>query len=385
MANIAAQTVGGARKLTAPTPELLKTNGDGGPFGDQNLNPLSLGSVLNPSPALSIRPCESTNPPTPDQIPYFDKYTNNSETDEANNWIRDLELMHQWTSSTSLTLCGLEEVKYIWQIVVPKEAIAQKFLMHEILAFSALHLAHLRPDQARAYSVLSDHHQGIAVNTIRNLLSSTITSENCNALFAASAIITLTGFASNFTETAPPLDDILDLFLLIRGMHGILKSAWDKIMQGPLARIIKSGLDPPPQPLLEELLCHVEDLKSCLDSKLVRSDVQSLCMDTIANFHESVDMATHHSDGRELRVVFTWPIKLSPDFMLLLRQNEPFALALLAHYCVILHCAEEKYWFIRGWGSKVVKAIANSIDPAWEQCIRWPVQYIMGQNYLPSG
>ena len=37
---------------------------------------------------------------SPDPFPYFARFVNKSESNETHTWIRDLELMHQWTAST---------------------------------------------------------------------------------------------------------------------------------------------------------------------------------------------------------------------------------------------------------------------------------------------
>lgn len=53
----------------------------------------------------------------------------------------DLELMMQWCNSTYQVLTRNERTDPIWRLHVPEEALSHPFLMHRILALSALHIA----------------------------------------------------------------------------------------------------------------------------------------------------------------------------------------------------------------------------------------------------
>lgn len=321
---------------------------------------------------------------SPDPFPYFARFVNESESNETHTWIRDLELMHQWTASTYQTLTGLEEVRQIWKLTIPKMAFTHTYLMHEILAVSASHLAYLQPDHRRAYYMLATYHQNIAINIIRMELSS-ITSENCHALFAASSLVTLTAFSSpNSVNLATPIDDLVDIFLLIRGMNGILKSAFEMIKEGPLGYILDSRPTPSPTPLPLTLLSRLAELSTLLTTQEPDHDVRELCGVAISNLMETATLGVTHTDDQELLVTFTWPIRVSVGFISLLRQRNGVALAILAHYCIILHTAEHnatrKNWFLSGWGSRIVESITSTVDPIWQDSVRWPMECIAGSK-----
>lgn len=321
---------------------------------------------------------------SPDPFPYFARFVNESEPNETHTCIRDLELMHQWTTSTYQTLTGLEEVRQILKLTIPKMAFTHTYLMHEILALSASHLAYLQPDHRHAYSMLATHHQNIAINIMRMELSS-ITSENCHALFVTSSLVALTAFSSpDSVNPATPIDDLVDIFLLMRGMHGILKSAFEMIKEGPLGSILDSGPAPPSTSLLLVLLSRLGELSTLLTTREPDRDVRELCSVAISNFMETTALGITHTDDRELRVAFIWPIGVSMGFISLLRQRNGVALAILAHYCIILHTAEHsatrKNWFLSGWGSRIVESITSTVDPIWQDSVRWPMECIAGSK-----
>ncbi|KAK2764728.1 hypothetical protein CKAH01_04893 [Colletotrichum kahawae] len=61
------------------------------------------------------------------------------------SWTADLGLMNHFTSMTSATLPGAN--LHTWKDKVPKVATDYPFLMHQILAVSAFHLASLEPQK----------------------------------------------------------------------------------------------------------------------------------------------------------------------------------------------------------------------------------------------
>jgi hypothetical protein len=64
-------------------------------------------------------------------------------------------------------------VRQVWMQYVPQQALQNSFLMHGILALSALHLAYLSNYQETKYLQLCDKHQSIALKRFREILSGT--------------------------------------------------------------------------------------------------------------------------------------------------------------------------------------------------------------------
>jgi hypothetical protein len=107
-----------------------------------------------------------------------------------------LELLHFYTTATSLALSNRPELQQIWQQVVPRIAFTHPFLLHVILAFSALHLARSEPERkALLYTETSAHHD-IGLRMFRIAMAN-ITPENCDACFAFSSIIAAYAWASS--------------------------------------------------------------------------------------------------------------------------------------------------------------------------------------------
>lgn len=72
-----------------------------------------------------------------------------------------------------------------------------------------------------------------------------------------------------------------------------------------------------------------------------------------------------------------WPIHLPPDFVSLLEQGNPAALAMLAHWCVAVHNAPRK-WYMGEFAHKVMDKIYRQLEStAWGGVVEWPVSQIL--------
>jgi hypothetical protein len=71
-------------------------------------------------------------------------------------------------------------------------------------------------------------------------------------------------------------------------------------------------------------------------------------------------------------VVMPFPIQCPLQFVLKLKEQDPLALVILAHYAVILHWLREEHLWMRGWGKDIVDTVKHTLDKEWLDCIEWP-------------
>ena len=135
--------------------------------------------------------------------------------------------MNHWTASTWETLSD-QKTKFqeMWQTVAVNEAMSNPFLMHGILALSALHLASEsrdRPEKSRDHRAAALRHHDQAIALFRPVLSK-ITSHNCHTIFAFSALLVILSFAlPGFPleeTTKSPVEELLTIITLLKGVQG---------------------------------------------------------------------------------------------------------------------------------------------------------------------
>ncbi|GKT63086.1 DUF814 domain-containing protein [Colletotrichum tofieldiae] len=324
---------------------------------------------------------------SPDPFPYFVKFTTGPvEPVHLSKWITDLELMHHYSTTTCLTLPRSNDVSQIWQFEVPRLGLTYMFLMHEILAISALHLGYLHPEQRESYALHASQHQSDAIAGMRESLMQ-ITPDNCHALFGTSSLLVLNAYStfpyqrgSSQNPDVPTVDDILDVFLLVRGMSHILSSSQPIIQAGPFAPFFTEVVTPASTPLLDAVTQHLHNFRSSLETCNLDQISKTVVMKEIGVFLEWIIHAVETTAFPEIRVALTWPINLTEEYLQLLRNRDSAALTLLAYYCVVIRSTEATTWFMQGWGINAARAIVSDLDPEWKDMIKWPLAFISDRS-----
>ncbi|KAF6816699.1 fungal Zn binuclear cluster domain-containing protein [Colletotrichum sojae] len=353
----------------------------------------SLGGYRGPSsPGGQTSPSSQSDP-----FPYFSRFlTDLNKTETASGWISDLELMHHYTSVSYRTFSHSPQTQRTLQYDVPREALSYPFLLHQLLAFSAYHLAYLQPDCRHAYLMQAAQHQNDAINGMRGTLLGTISSTNCHALFASSIFLTLSAFATypsyeKYNPSFSPVDSMLDIFTLTDGMSVILRASDDDLHKGPLREFFVKGsyeddgsaaVEASLQPLLERLPRLGARLG---EIGILEAEVKYAVTNAVVSLGESVAKVSSlnvMSAPVEFRAVFLWPILMSSDYLDALRRRHPAALAVLAHYCVVIHLAEPFCWFLSGWARALVSAISELLmGTPWAELVLWPIEVIGVGSY----
>lgn len=343
-----------------------------------------ISSVSTPSLAGSPHP----GPGSPDPFPYFAKFTNHEGEQDPLNWASDLELLHHYTTCSYKTIAkGYPQE--IWSIQVPKLAFANTYLLHELLAIAAFHLAYLHPERHKEYTVKATHHQSRAIEGIRSVLTN-FHAKNCHALFAASIFL----FVSSLAASRPSADDIItggnsdfsldnlvDVFLLLKGVRGVIDDATEELRNGPFREVFRPMNIADPSPgltrLMKQLQRFAERLPEIMASTrdpngpIIELEVQRMI--------QCIEHIGQTSASPEYQTIAAWPLSLSQTFIGLLRRRFQPALAVLCYYCVILHSTEDSYWFTKGWGMCVMKDIVKHMAPPWNQDSAWAEGWITGQ------
>lgn len=387
------------------------------------------------------------------------------------DWVFDLELLHHFTTSTCRTFstdATRADRQRLWQVEVPRQAFAHVFLLHQILAIAASHLAHLHPRSRRAYSLRASHHQSLALQGMRAALAH-ISPANCHALFAASSLLfiaslaalsapqpqpqlqpqppalapaptgihtgfdgfdSLNGLNGSGSGSGPTVDDLVDVFLLVKGIGSVLHSSQALLRTGPLSDLFvdRGGADQASVTLhrvvlaLDDLALQIAALSAegeggegAVDAaggmggrgegerERERDDgrggaererdyaravdapggadaaVRAVVGGEVARLVAVIRDCAAKTTNPEYRVVAAWPILMADGLVPLLRARNQTALALLSYYCVVFHAAETQgYWFMQGWAAGVVRDIARATGPPWNRHSAWALAWITG-------
>lgn len=292
--------------------------------------------------------------------------------------------MMQWCNETYRTLSRDSTTDRIWRNSVPEEALSHPFLMHGILALSALHLARTGPDpsQRAAYLNRAVAHQNQALSLFRELLSD-IQDSNAKALFAFSSIVVVYTYGfPHSPDVHDPwscTDDFHQVLVLTRGIQQVISTTTSSLRSSPFAPIfaVEEARAPLPDSTTTALQALYDANSACsAHDPSHETEVYHTAIDDLGEQFSYV-----FGDASTTTVAGRWAIRLPGRFMDLLREREPFALVMLAHYGVLLAYLKDR-WFFGEWSVRVAKAVWAILDDQWRPLVRWAMREILGENYI---
>lgn len=308
----------------------------------------------------------------------------------------------------------------MWMDFAQKDALRYPFLLHGMLAYSALHLSSLDESTRDHYGRLSRYHMVQGVPEFRRTLRG-LNDDSAGPCFAMALLLAGISMASisdnalyDTDGTRPPvtMDTLLSLFVLVQGVMGISgRTEWSALKQpswivGQLPYGINIRLHStvdyetfllPEQAAAEydELRYQVRLLLLCNSSpspfdfcgtnggEHEDGDAETVCMDAIDKLvilHKEIiayqdRRATHQqvtgTPGNEEFDQFflvRWTVHSSPFYATLLRQRNQAALLILSRYADLIDMAEDS-WCLKNWGRNAKFAIQEALRDAASQII----------------
>ena len=288
----------------------------------------------------------------------------------------NLELLHHFTTTTYVTLSMDDDLREMWRLAVPRLAFSYEFVMHALLAISALHLNFLvAPD--KSYAVVAAGHHGKALGSLRTAFPA-LHKEHAEALYAASLLTARYVYACPpiVESTLPSAPRWIPVF---RGIYTIIHRGWDWMRQGELfpllaQKVHEKGRDPHDRIEFQDSLFDLSKrgVHSELDPEELEDDrVLEIYRAATADLKVSWDL--FWSIGPREFAVIRWLSNMSDEFLRYIVEQRPRALVLLAHHCVMIGSLDEPYWWAKGKGIDEIKRIEGVLDEKWKPWLDWPI------------
>lgn len=264
----------------------------------------------------------------------------------------DLELLHNWVTSTAYTTSNISELQNFFRVNIPAFAFSRPFVLHGILAMSALHLSHFKKgEQQLAYKKEAEHHYEIALRTATSLLP-TINDDTAPALYVFGQfcnIITLGLGPKPGDFLLFGREGISEWLIIFRGLKTILETNMDLLMHGELAPLFNISINNLRyQATSDEHLLGLKDLilSSARDDPDLPIYIKAL--DDLGRSFPASVIPGQRSPVQGPQICFVWFYRLQDEFVECLHQRRPIPLVILAHFCVIFHDLSA-YWWAKGW------------------------------------
>ena len=323
----------------------------------------------------------------------------------------ELRLLDHYCNFVAPSISAHDHLRRMWQYEIPHQAKTHSFLMHNILSTSAYHLccAYARPLQwqqersedvspANGESILvppfnrvspghtewhirhSSRYEHFALQQQRLAFQTYIpslcalTSHNQEALCAASALLSLNALASTQNRYCPPalqsphsspIDDWLEISVLVRGVDVVVQNAETSIMDGalqPLLRIrrvegtesdVESQVRRSVSPhILSALDALVPAIDHCMSSEADKEVLQA----ALGRLRPSFAIVAVNPGNES--IVMVWSNLLDVQFFPFVKRREPMALVLLAYWTVMFGTFRDRWW-VGGLSTTILRHIAE--------------------------
>lgn len=298
----------------------------------------------------------------------------------------DLGLLRHYATTSSLTLAPKDSL-VLFQVNVPGEAKSHLFLMHSVLAFSALHLAIIDTNNRdrHVHNAFKQHHEALV--TFRESVKE-VNVNNGGAITAFSFLILVytigLPIVFGFDSEISPLDTFLDILQVLRGAWSALGPSMSGVESGKLRELVK-----PLPHKMKPCVMHA------MGAKVVRS--LSHFLDTSPVVEEE-----HRQTYREALMhwerffmgspckpplwanALVWTMSAPHAYFKLLMERRPFALIIFANWAIALVRAPNM-WF-NAWAKEVVADIWQVSDKETRKGLMWPAEVcgIIPKNFHPS-
>lgn len=308
----------------------------------------------------------------------------------------ELELLHNWTVSTASTLSTNPLVRDVYRVQVPQIGFATRYVLDGLLGLSALHMARYSASRRDMFLSVATQYHTASLNEALPLIPS-ITPQNGCHLFIFGVLTLFTNLASPIKE-----DDMLlvgggfipEWLFLLRGIDPLILADEDAIFSSAASLIFRTNAvtshywsthRPVESPELDDL---AEGIRTRSAADVVsrfrggngregaedegRRDVLLGAVDALRRSYTFRDHEGFN-DHDKLRGYYKWLFEISDEYLALLREADSDALCVLAYYSVLLRDLE-KYWWMQGWSTHLMKRIYLMLDEVHRLSIRWPIE-----------
>lgn len=257
---------------------------------------------------------------------------------------------------------------------------SHNFLLHGLLAISALHLSTLQPHRKGELTRRATLYEHLGLPSFRDFVSHD-NPQNIHAVvsFAGFVVPYVCGSRDTLTGRIPSLeDDHPHWFFAFRGLLQMVGRSWMILRTGPFSPLLERG------PIFTlDTIEHPDDVHLVKTYQLLAArdgssdeDVEPLkvCKAALDELRRLFACPHTPMRTRVMIAIHVWPGTVSQEFIRLIQERRPEALIILAHYCVLLKKVDSCWW-LAGVGNRMLAAIDEALGPEWRPWIQWPVEH----------
>ncbi|KAF7562354.1 hypothetical protein G7046_g1793 [Stylonectria norvegica] len=253
------------------------------------------------------------------------------------------------------------------------------YVLHQLLAFSARHLAFLHPERSANYL-----HQAFTLQTraisLFNTSFTAVDRSNCVAVLLFSSVLGHHLLADTLAKRDPGglevfLEHYVQALEMHRGTHTIAMAAWPLLMETKLEPILSTsskftGRSPRGN--------HCQQLIELIrGADGLREEEKEACQLAIHFLQVGFDaiLADEGMEQHRYQMIFSWKMLAPPKFTALLAAKRPEVLVILAYYALLLYYGRDM-WQVGDAGPYILGIIVEYLGPEWDRWLQYPRQRV---------
>ncbi|KFY36197.1 hypothetical protein V494_05211 [Pseudogymnoascus sp. VKM F-4513 (FW-928)] len=263
--------------------------------------------------------------------------------------------------------------------VALKLALKSPYLLHQLLAFSARHLAFLHPERSASYL-----HQAVTLQTravsLFNAAWTEVDQSNCvEALLFASILghhlLTDTLAKRDEGGLVAFIEQYIQCVEVHRGIYTIARTVWPHLMDSELAPVLSLTAEFTSRMPKGSHCQQIKRLVNCSDG--LGEEAKKACEVAVDYLQVGFDavLADEETHGARHQMIFSWTLLMPSGLTDLFSAKQPVALVLLAYYAVLLHYGRNM-WQVGGSGTYILGIIVDYLGPEWEHWLEYPQEMV---------
>ncbi|KAJ9493007.1 hypothetical protein VN97_g187 [Penicillium thymicola] len=299
--------------------------------------------------------------------------------------LADLQLLHHYTIDTYQTMTSGPDPHNVWQKHLVQWGIELPYILHLVLALSALHLAHEKPDLQGQYIQQADNHFSFGVRSVTSVISE-LNADSCQKVYMSAVMICFIYFGRGprpgeyliFSDSGPA-----EWLVLMRGVRLIVTSHHANVFSGILApgpNDRRRDLSAEMHIKLHEHTAHTEAVQRLVERDIADDEIRGRYLASIESLFEIMcEVYERRSGGSPgvglMDLLMGWFYRLPEEMISSLERKEPHSLVILAYWVVLLKYMDSA-WFMDGWAEHMLSGISTHLREDFHQWIEWPLKQV---------
>jgi hypothetical protein len=304
----------------------------------------------------------------------------------------DLRLLHHWTTKGYIAVHpSLAKRHDVWQNGIIELGFEHTFVLHGVLALSAVHKASfLLPAERQSFLFQADVHISQALETMRkNLIISS--EETAVPMFVLSAVLLTYNFGSVQEKPEDPIGSLHHCFMLMNGIKVVIGQHWGRIQLSPVVKPILEMISASTIRALDELAkdsTHPQTLRLMELTELILDNRdKEACTEAIMQLHRIAVCIPHiNSEYDAYHFLFPWAARLSNHYFDLLAAYNPIACIITVYFSALLASVRSVWWFVK-WPRWLLRATEQLLiaTPDLLGWLDWPQKIINAAPWTVDG